>query len=429
MIDMATFGQTSPSATLPCPKCQTTITYYDVSGSLYYVCPNCYTFFKYENGEPPEILTDFPNTNPSLVFPIGTEGYLNNQFVRVVGFIHKQEAGTSYNWTEHMLLQQDGRYVQLAEYQGHWMVIEPTERIYRQFSPGSNYIDADGKSYKLFNRYKADILNAAGEFDWNILDDKTLSVSEYINPPYMLISEEDDKRSDWYEAHYISQVDLAKAFAIDKQSLPASYGVGAIEPADPEDRWGAAFAFTGMMLVAVIVAQVILNIVKPSKQLLNESFRTEVDSAGAVKPVITSSFDVAGSAALNFDLSATLANAWIELPITLVNEQSGRVYEFTKTLEYYHGVESGESWSEGSSTDNAVLSRIPSGRYHLNIYPAIEGVRLIPFRVIVEQNTTLTSNLVGILVLLAIFPAYLFWSRQSFETRRWSNSDFADKEE
>ena len=212
-------------------------------------------------------------------------------------------------------------------------------------------------------------------------------------------------------------------------ALPDSYGVGAIEPADPKDRLGTVLAFTGILLVTVIVAQVILNIVKPSKQLLNESYHTEVDSAGAVKPIITPSFDITGPTALNFNLSATLENQWIELPITLINEQSGRVYEFTKTLEHYYGVESGESWSEGSSSDNALLSRIPSGRYHLNIYPAVEGRKLISYSVIVEQNTPLTSNLVIMLLSLAIFPAFLYWRKESFESRRWSNSDFSDQEE
>ncbi|WP_246859496.1 DUF4178 domain-containing protein [Spirosoma sp. KCTC 42546] len=424
---MALSGHTFPSATLTCPNCQTTITYYDVSGSSYYGCPNCHAFFKYENEGPPEILTTFQPSTATPVLPIGSEGYLNGQFVRVVGLLHKKEAGSFYRWLEYMLLRQDGRYSQLAEYNGHWMVIEPTDHTYSHYHVGGKTytINTDEGQYWLYNQYKPELLNAVGEFDWNCLEDEKLTISEYIRPPSMLISEQGATDSKWYKARYISRSELATAFGIAKDVLPAPSGVGAIEPADPDDRSGTLLAFTGMLLVAVFVLQVILSIVKPSTQLLKESYQTESDSSGTIKPIITSSFDVDGPTVLAFNLSASLDNQWIELPVTLINEQSGRVYEFSKTLEYYYGVEGGESWSEGSRDDDAVLSRIPSGRYHVNIYPARDLGKPVSFSIGITQNTMLGSNIALLLLLFSIYPISLFVNKQWHESQRWSNSDYS----
>lgn len=427
MTNMAFSGQTFPSATLNCPKCQTAITYYDLSGSSYFGCPNCRTFFKYENEGPPEILTTFQPATSTPVFSIGSEGYLNGQFVRVVGVMHKKEADAYYNWLEYILLRQDGKYSQLAEYNGHWTVIEPTEQTYSHYHVGGRTytINTNEGQYGLYNQYKPELLNAVGEFDWNILDDENLTISEYIRPPSMLVSEQGPTGSKWYKASYISRADLATAFGISKDILPTPSGVGAIEPADPDDRSGALLAFTGMFLVAVFVLQIILSIAKPSKQLIRESYQTDSDSSGMIKPIITPSFDVDGPTALAFNMSASLDNQWIELPITLINEQSGRVYEFSKTLEYYHGVEGGESWSEGSRDDDAVLSRIPAGRYHLNIYPARDPGQSVSFRISVTQNTMLGSNIVLLLLLVGIYPIILFVNKHWHESQRWSNSDYS----
>ena len=220
MTNMASSGQTTLSATLNCPKCQTEITYYDVSGSSYYVCPGCHTFFKYENDEPPEILTVFPDTKPLLALPIGLEGYLNGQFVWVAGSMHKREAGTSYDWKEYVLLRQDGSTFQLAEYQGHWIVIEPTEKKYEQYHVKKNafYVDTEARNYRLYNRYKPQVINAQGEFDWNILEDEQSSVSEYIQPPYMLIAERFERGSYWYEAKHITKSEVTSAFGLKKDA-------------------------------------------------------------------------------------------------------------------------------------------------------------------------------------------------------------------
>jgi hypothetical protein len=108
--------------------------------------------------------------------------------------------------------------------------------------------------------------------------------------------------------------------------------------------------------------------------------------------MVSAPFTLDHQSALEIDLVATLANQWLELPVSLVNEQTGQGFEFTKNIEFYSGVESGESWSEGSRNADAVLSRVPAGRYHLNFYPFTEQGVAPELQVTVQANPALPSN-------------------------------------
>jgi hypothetical protein len=139
------------SAQLDCPECATSITYYDVEGSEYYACPNCHAYFRYSGEETPKVFgnyKDAPRTSP--VLPLGMLGILDGALYRVVGVVSRCEAKQAqYSWREYQLLQPEtGRYVQLAEYDGHWTLIWP-----------ASHLDKDREEFKLadfklFNKYQ-----------------------------------------------------------------------------------------------------------------------------------------------------------------------------------------------------------------------------------------------------------------------------------
>lgn len=110
--------------------------------------------------------------------------------------------------------------------------------------------------------------------------------------------------------------------------------------------------------------------------------------------------------------------------MSLVNEQTGQGFDFTKNIEFYNGVESGENWSKGSRDADVVLSRVPAGRYHLNSYPFTETGPAAPdISVTVRSNPELFFNLLIVLLLVLIYPAWQYFWRFSFETERWNESD------
>lgn len=379
------------------------------------------------------MLMRFPKKAKLGILPIGSEGYLMGQMVRVVGYMHRKEQGTRYDWREYMLLLPDKTYAQLAEYQGHWTYIRPLAGTYVQYGTGGKrfYVDVGERQYRLYNKYKPETLLALGEFDWNVLDDDKLTVSEYINPPYSLTGEEDGKRTDWYKGNYLTPKQVATAFGLTAADLPATVGTGAAEPPYSQEKWEAVLAFTGMALVVLICVQLLLMVFKPSDVLLKTNFTAEREpgsTANQFKPVVTASFTVDGPAALAIDLSVDVDNQWVELPISVVNETTGQSFELTKVIEYYHGRDGGENWTEGSRTDDAELSRIPAGRYHVNLYPIAEGMQTVTGSVQIVQNPTIFSNFLIITSFLFLYPLYLLARRSALESSRWQNSDFADDE-
>jgi hypothetical protein len=121
-----------------------------------------------------------------------------------------------------------------------------------------------------------------------------------------------------------------------------------------------------------------------------------------------------------------LTNHWLEITANLVNEQTGRGYEVTRSLEYYEGVEDGESWTEGDRSASVVISGLPPGRYHLNLYPSPEaGTGATTLLVELEQHSGFASNFLLIILLLSVVPLWHWARRNSFEASRWENSNFA----
>lgn len=426
-------------AQLECPKCTAIVTYFDAKNSTFYVCPHCRSFFEYENEGPPRIMGGFKKVlveNPTLL--LGTVGTLLGESYLVVGFILKREVRHSAQWIEYMLLHQaTGAYVQLAVFEGHWMLIELVRGSYKVGLPSSRhaYVFTDDTNYALYNRYQQIVLYAMGEFDWNILEDEKLNISEFIAPPYMLVQERNPrtKKSEWYKATYLEPSTVQAAFNLEPQRMPWRGGVGAIQSAPGEASWPALSQFSLIMALVIVVTQALLLFVKPQQQLLNQQFSSQAvtnanAAAGSNNVIVTSSFEVQGPAALEFDLHSSLSNQWLEIPVSLVNEKTGQNYEFTKNLEYYSGVEDGESWSEGNESDDATLAGIPSGRYHLNIYPATEAGLDLPINLTVTQNTPLHSNAILFLLLLAIYPGIQFYRRYTHEQTRWLNSDYGPQE-
>lgn len=438
-------SETLPPATtaqLNCPKCNTSITYYDLENSSFYVCPHCRTIFEYEHEGPPRIINGFKKALEKPTLTIGITGVLRGEPYRVVGFMLKREVKYPAQWVEYMLLHQTtGAYVQLAVFEGHWMLVKPAGRTYQVGQPNSRvaYISADDTTYRIYNKYKQHVLFAAGEFDWNILDDEKLTVNEFIAPPVMLVQEisTKTKKQEWYRGEYVEPSEIREAFRLEPQRMPWREGVGAIQPAPGEASWPALKIFSLVMVLLVALTQLMLLGIKPERQLLQQQFSSQpltltdanaAAAAGSNNVIVSPSFEVQGPAALQFELRSSLNNQWLEVPVSLVNEKTGQSFEFTKNLEHYFGVEDGESWSEGSEQDDATLANIPSGRYHLNLYPATEAGLNVPIDLTVTQNTPLQSNAVLLLVALLLYPGIQLFRRYSHEQTRWGNSDYGPQE-
>ncbi|NOS93478.1 MAG: hypothetical protein HOP30_16275, partial [Cyclobacteriaceae bacterium] len=131
-----------------------------------------------------------------------------------------------------------------------------------------------------------------------------------------------------------------------------------------------------------------------------------------------------GTKSMVIDIQAPIDNDWFYADFSLIEEATGTEHEFSKEIEYYHGVEGGESWSEGGTHGEAFLSKIPEGRYHINIYPQF-SFNAEYFAIDVYHNEPIYSNFFITLLILALYPIYYFVRKHYKEVKRWSDSDYS----
>jgi hypothetical protein len=115
-------------------------------------------------------------------------------------------------------------------------------------------------------------------------------------------------------------------------------------------------------------------------------------------------------------------NAWAFVEGALVSTDHDELFEFAQELSYYHGVEGGESWSEGGPQQSVLLGRVPPGNYQLHL--AVDGAPPVTaLRVRAVEDVPRTAYFVWAF-LLALIPWLISeLARYRFEVRRWSESD------
>ena len=433
----------TPVASVTCPKCATVLPCHDPAHSRYFCCFNCRTFFSANPTAPanvPQRLDGFKKAlvpGPSL--PLGMVAELGGHRCRLTGYqVRGEKDDRLAVWREYQLRPAEPLAgdepadfpLQLAEYQGHWLLIckawqSPDRQGPRAVQDGS-WEDETGRNYRIWHRYRPLIRDAVGEFDWNVLEDERLRITEYTSPPYMLASEQvgNDKPT-WYLAQHLEPEQVAQAFAMPVSDLPERQDVGAAQP-NPTEHWPQLAHLTILIAVLLLVAQMVIVMLKPEAETL-QNFTVGEPTAGATSEVLVSnSFEMVDHGAIDLRLEVpNLTNHWVEVTASLVNEQTGRGYEVTRAIEYYEGVEGGEHWTEGSRSTEAVLSSIPPGRYHVNLYPTVDkGTGFVTLQLTLHENAALWSNFFLILNGLALLPLWVWWRRRSFEQTRWANSDF-----
>src|SRR6185503_9476575 len=141
--------------------------------------------------------------------------------------------------------------------------------------------------------------------------------------------------------------------------------------------------------------------------------------------LVTPVFELDGRpTAVQLETTTNLDNQWMFVGYALVNDETGQAFEVAREVSYYHGIEDGESWTEGSPTDTVALPTVPPGRYFLRI--ETEGDRTaspVRYRVRVVRDVPTSLWFIVALVLIVVPPILTSWRAAMFERRRWQESD------
>lgn len=402
---------------VPCFKCNHTTTLKVNFEVISFACPNCGAVYKNSNGAGLKLERSFSGYDFTNKLAIGQQGLFFDHTYTITGVLIKEYQG--FEWAEYMLQGVDtDSFGYLSEADGHWIFLEEIE--FKQ-SVGNHpkTIEYEDLTLNLYEYYYPKLIAASGYFDFDILQNTQLI--EYINPPFVLSAEKTGKVETVFLGKHIAKTEVKKAFGI--TNLPTKIGTGLVQP----------FLFNLRNLALVFCTVALLMLVSNwylnkdqvearvlDKRLLLNQFNN--------KEFVSPSFELKGSAApMSVSLQSAVDNSWASVQLALINEGTGDEVYANKDIEYYHGYTDGESWSEGSNSEDFNLCGVPAGKYHFVITPtkAIEDTTNQYIDIKASWSAPSNRNVWFISILMGVIVFALLFIEREFETKRWSDSRFS----
>lgn len=412
--------------TFNCPSCGGTVTIKAVGITINAVCSQCSSVIDVTN-ENYDIVAKANKKIRATLLEIGTRGLLQGIDWEVVGYMEKTDGSGVYSWDEYLLYNPYQGFRFLVQSAGHWNFV----KVLRQDIAGAgftNEVYVDDKKYKVFLKGEAVVEYVKGEFYWRVKKGEYTDVADYIAPPYMLSVEKNDQEINVSLGEYIDAYDVEEAFKI-KSGMPYKKGVAANQPAPYQGRFGKIWMVASAALVLAFTIQIMTSAAADNADV----YATQYSANPYQKDQIfsTSSFNLPKEGSVLIRSSSPVQNDWVELGLSLVNEQTNEEYEVQQAIEYYYGSDSDGAWSEGKQYAETYLSKVPSGNYRLLIDAdagAFQKGVPVNFSLNVKRDVPSWSNFWFTALLLMIYPLFAALRRWSFESKRWAESDYAPTE-
>jgi hypothetical protein len=434
---------TGPSAkTLTCNNCEKENTLKAFPYTHSYSCIHCGTRYFLDTTQNFKSVNDRNKTDAGTDITLGALGILRGVRYEVIGYAQKEEQNEYRSqWKEYTLYNATEGFAFLSEYNGHWMYVRERGDAPVLPTDAATTLYSNDEGFELFNKYRYEVVNAAGEFPYDAFKNHNNYTKEFIAPPEVWIQEKSSREGImWFFGVHINAKEIDTAFGESIIHLPGKVGVGAIEPKGFVNPLLLGKTALGAVLVLVLIH--ILTSFTHLHRIISEntfSFNDSTDAIAFVKDKFTLE---KWRSNLQFDIAADVDNSWMEVGVTLVNAGDGTEYTFEKGVEYYHGYSEGESWTEGDRNETAYLSKIPAGTYFLQIrasrearhsygsysLPGVAATSTTPtrsFNMTVTYDTTNNWNLFLCIIPILLWPLIHFFTIRHNENRRWSNSPYS----
>ncbi|MER2999234.1 DUF4178 domain-containing protein [Pontibacter populi] len=428
-FDLTEKGKVPATALLNCAHCNNTVRLVTHAQAVNVGCLHCDSLLARQGNRWSRVKDQKSQVRVPTI-PLGTKSLFKEIRYAVTGFIVYQETTAPYQWREYVLFSPIHGYAFLSEYDGHWTYFRFVADISLTRN-NTHSLTYQEKDYKLFHKYSSQVVYAAGEFPWRLLDNRS-HYTEFVAPPYMLTLEKSQDEICWMQGEYVTPEEIQEAFGV-AEYMPERIGVGAAEPFATAFSYKKVMAAGGAAVGVLFLLQILFLIFIRPQVLTDQSFSVpiapeqygEVTLTALPGPTFTLS-SLTGSSNLELELYAPVDDEWFELGVTLINIKTNKAYDFEVGTEYYSGYEGGEYWTEGSQKNSVTLSAMQDGEYTLIVQPYRGALSKVDqFRLWVRRDVPLWSNLWILLLFIAAAPAVQWFRNQSFEKSRWMNSNYS----
>ena len=334
---------------------------------------------------------------------LGTRGTLRGLPWELIGYMRRSVHvdGSRYAWDELLLFNPYHGFRYLLIQDGHFTLVEPLPGMGRSNGQEARY---EGRKYRHFTSGQARVDMVLGEFPWEVRLGDMVRASDYVDPPYVLSEEKTEEETTWSRGEWISRDEVEAAFGqVRKVRAP-----GGVAPAQPNPfiadlAWmkkavGIALLLWGLLSVGygiVTEDKEVVRLVVPKQPA---TMSQQIDVSSRRDPATLGIMCKSGS----------LAGKWVMLTGKLVSDLAS----------FDIGVGVG-GW--GSGADEILLADVPNGSYTLTLKR--EGTFEKDVFLVVRRDVSLWRYSCLACVLLLLVPIFVFMRYNSFEQRRWSESD------
>jgi uncharacterized Zn finger protein (UPF0148 family) len=432
------------SAQLSCPKCGGPLELRAPDSSERVTCPNCASLLDIQEGKLKFFQALKPRAFTPLI-PIGATGQIGEGKFTVIGFVTRSVTfDQTYFWFEYLLYNSSIGFRWLVQSDEHWSYVKsvPPGEVKEDFKKAIY----QGKEFYIYQDATATVEYVIGEFYWKVERGQQTRAIDYIRPPDMLsielsnvipksfydstaapiswshVDKQAKKSSGEINCSigsYVTVAGVEKAFGV--TGLPKPDGVGWNQPNPHKGLAKYWLAFAALLVVLAVA----FTVTTGRETAFEQTFQFEaLPNEDGTQTAFSAPFKLKGRKNVFVQGASAVDNTWIYFEGDLINEDTGLVQSFDVPVEYYHGVEDGESWSEGNQTKGIYLSALPAGSYTLRVEAQWERWQTPPppLTVRIEQGVTRGIYWPIAMVLISIFPIVALVRRSIFETRRWKDS-------
>lgn len=397
----------------PCFHCNTE-TKLDVKIDVsFFACPSCGTLYSKNENNDFTYRDRFKKEIYNNAFSVGQKAEFKNETYTIIGLLIKRFDAVT-RWAEYVLQNDKGEFLYLSESSGNFILLEQIE-FEKKVGNHPLEIDYLDKTFERYDYTYPKLDYASGYFDYNILN--KIELIEYINPPYIVSFEKFGQEQTAFYGKHISRGAIKRAFKT--SAIPSKSEIGMVQP----------FLFDVRKLVIIFCSFAILILLthwflnkdRREQEVLNTSIPFE---SYTTKEFVSPSFELKGSSApLQISVYSNVNNSWANVQVALVNEKTNEEVYASKDIEYYHGNTDGESWSEGSTSENFNICGVAEGKYHLSITPSKAPEDLSNSLLVVSAtwNKPSMRNIFMTFIFMTVFVVIIFYLSKYFEEKRWGN--------
>lgn len=374
------------------------------------------------------------------VIPLGSKGQFAGQTWECIGFMRRcvTVEGLAYRWSEYLLYERMHGYRWLTETDGHWVYLEPARGVPHfqnldPAAPATAPVLYEGVTYKHFQRAEARVLYVAGEFYWRVKVGDLARTDDYVAPPRMLSAETSQEGFIWSQGRYLEPAEVWQAFQLPGAPPQRS---ATVAPAQPNPylasrssmwkTWGITAALGFLMMVGFAIKSQ-----DPVKTFSFDYFKYEAERSHVSQP-----FKLEGRTSnVKLELQTDFSQRWAFFQLTLINTDTNVAWDTGQTVSYY----TDSDGSYGSRENSVLLPSVPAGNYILRVEPQTgtgdnpepngdpsqADQRVFHYTIQIFRDVAEWGFYWPLVGFMLLPPLWVSWKASSFETRRWSESDYA----